>query len=365
MIDANIAAKDPSACLSIDNPKPSPYWLSPNLIMTTKPSDPNDVYPGTNSTSISVSWAAGCTIPSELAVVLDLYIGDPTLPMIPGSASMGTIASPFPTPNGVNISPGQSNVVTSVTWNSSVVPTLTQSVGVNQYHGCLLARVYPFGATPDTGDLTGYPATDPHYAQHNCVVTTASAGTMFKMPINNGNVSRVPITVSVYATPDLKPAPIVLKAIQPGLELVKGYKRIATTALAKPVLDLSIFKVVTATPVSGLKAEPILETPLKAETIAPVAEVKAPMAEVKAPVAPAETLKAPANLVDVAALETETLRLGGITGAAVLPPQHFAKFNFTADLTGATVGDAHVWHISQVTAQGQPYGGLTVVVVIT
>jgi hypothetical protein len=40
-------------------------------------------------------------------------------------------------------------------------------------------------------------------------------------------------------------------------------------------------------------------------------------------------------------------------------------FNFTADLTGAKVGDAHVWNISQVTSTGAPYGGLTVVIVIT
>jgi hypothetical protein len=273
--------------------------------------------------------------------------------MIPGTASFGTISSPFPTPNGVTIVAGQSNAPTSLSWNSSVIPTLTQSLGVNQYHGCLLARVYPLGSTPDTGDLTGYPSSDPHYAQHNCVVTTAATGAMFSLPIRNGNLSRAPLSVAVHATPDLKPSPLVLKAITPGLHLVRGYKRIATTPLPRPVLDLTAFKGVTAKQVE----------PLKAETVVPAAAIKAEHAM------PVETtIKAPIEMTmasNLAALESATLKAGGVAATTLLPPQHFAKFNFSANLQGSTVGDAHVWHISQVTSTGQPYGGLTVVIVVT
>jgi hypothetical protein len=292
--------------------------------MTTKPSDPSDVYPGANSTSVAVSWGAKCSIPDELAVVFDLYIGDPTLPMVPGSASMGTIASPYPTPNGVTITPGQSNVATPVSWNSSVIPTLSQP-----NHGCLLARVYPFGATPDTGDLSGYPSTDPHYAQHNCTVNATEMMEGFKIPIVNGNISLEPILVAMQAVPDLKPNQTVLNSIMGSLRMVKGFKQIATTPLPKVEFDLSPFK--------G-QHESLIEKILEGIDKRVLALIED--------------------------LEGNCKKAGGVSARAVLPPRHFAKFNFIADLRGTKAGDAHILHVSQVNQAGRPYGGLTVVIVV-
>src|SRR5580704_13802112 len=149
MIDTGIQIADSNGCIFADvNPKNSPFYLSPEVIMTTKPADPSDVYPGANSTAVTVTWTKGCTVPgnNDLGIVFDLYAGDPTLPMIPGS-TLDTLTSL----NSITITAGQS-VTTTINWNSGTLPHLTQP-----HHACLLARAYPFGASADTGDLTGFP----------------------------------------------------------------------------------------------------------------------------------------------------------------------------------------------------------------
>jgi hypothetical protein len=327
MNDPSIAAFDPNGCLYIDSPKPSPYYLSPNVIMTTKPADPSDVYPGNNTTSVSVSWKASCTIPNELAVIFDLYIGDPTLPMIPGS-TLGPLATAYPPPNGVNINAGQSNVVTTVgPWNSSAIPHLSQP-----HHACLLARVYPFGATPDTGDLSGYPSSDQHYAQHNCTVNTSDGQGMIKIPIRNGTLAEEPVHVSIQAVPELEPSRVTLDAVLPSLRLIPAFKQVATTPLKRIQLDTTAFRL-------------------------PV-EAQVPRIQETAAIARERT----AIFEDV---EANTLKLGGTPARVILPPKLFTTFDFTADITGAKIGDAHIYHVTQVNAKGQPYGGLTVVIVVT
>src|SRR5580700_6909340 len=98
--------------------------------MTTKPSDPSDVYAGSNTTGVTISWKAACSIPDEVAVVFDLYIGDPTMAMVPGT-TLGTLAAL----TSVSINPGQT-VTTSVgPWDSSTIPHLSQP-----HHACMLAR---------------------------------------------------------------------------------------------------------------------------------------------------------------------------------------------------------------------------------
>jgi len=328
--DSNIAAHDPNGCLFIDTwPKPvwppNPWWLSPDVIMTTKPSDPSDVYPGSNTTSVAISWTpASCTIPSELAIIFDLYIGDPTLPMTPGG-TLGTLASAYPPPNGVPISAGQSNVATTVSWDSSSIPHLSQP-----HHGCLLARVYPFGATPQTGDITDYAEYDQHYAQHNCTVNTSDGGAIIKIPIRNGTLLQGATLVSMHAVPDLAPAKITQDAVLPSLQLHPDFKQLATTPLKKVDFDLSAFKT---------QPLPRLE------------DVQASIGN-----------EARALIED---REAAVRKLGGTPVRTVLPANFFATFNFTADLTGATVGDAHIYHITQLNAAGQHYGAITVVILIT
>ncbi len=333
MNDPNIASADPNGCLYIDNPKPSPYWLSPNVAMDTVALDTSDIYPGNiNYTNVSVTWKGECSIPNQdsglFAVVFDLYVGDPFLGMVPGTSpgQLYGIKTAWPQPNGLTISAGGPAVITKVgTWDPASIPTLSQP-----NHACLLARVYPFGATPDPGTLSGYPSGDLHYGQHNCTIQAAAPKGLFKLPIFNGSLSREPELVAIQAVPDLAPNPTVLNAVMGGLHQIPGFKQIATTPLKSVGLDVSAFK----SPHESLleRIEEWIER-LIMELIRD--------------------------------LEGKAGKAGGTHARVMIPPNFSAKFNFTADLSGATPGDAHIYHISQVNGKGDPWGGLTVAIVIT
>jgi len=326
--DPNIAQFDPNGCLWIDKPTANPYWLSPNVIMTTKPMDPNDVYPGANNCSVTVSWQAGCKFSGtagELnAAVFDLYIGDPFLAMSPPMLSSLASAA---TPGGPNpITAGQLNVATPVgPWDVSTIPHLSQP-----HHACLLARVYPFGATPDTGDLAGYPAEDLHYAQHNCTVNTSDGQGMMRIPIGNGTALGEPQLVVIHAVPDLDPNRKVLDAVLPSLRLIPAFRQIASTPLRNVDFDLSAFRS------SHESLLDQIEDWIEKEVIEIIEH-----------------------------LEGNCRNKHGHSARLVLPPNYFAKFNFIADLSGAKPGDAHIYHVSQINGKGQPYGGLTIALLAT
>jgi len=324
--DPDIAEFDPSGCLWIDKPTASPYWLSPHVIMTTKAMDPSDVYPGGNSCSVTVSWQSECVFSgtaSELNTALfDLYIGDPFLGM--AQSSLGSLTGGAPAQPAITA--GQMNVQTSVgPWDASTIPHLSQP-----HHACLLARVYPLGATPDSGDLSGYPAVDQHYAQHNCTVNTSDGQGMIRLPIGNGTARRKPQLVAIHAVPDLNPNPTVLNAVLPSLKLKPGFKRIATTPLRGVDFDLSAFR----SPHEGLLDK--IKDWIQREAL----EI-------------------------IEALEDDCRKKSGKSARLMLPPNHFAKFNFVADLAGAKPGDAHIYQLSQVNEKGEPYGGLTVAILVT
>jgi hypothetical protein len=325
MNDPNIAAGDPNGCLWIDDPKPSPYWLSPNVIMTTKPMDPSDVYPGGNTSQVTVTWQGGdnCAGAGFQAVLFDLYIGDPFMTMIPGS-TLDTLTSL----QQVKIGSGDtvpSTVPTAGTWDSSGLPHLSQP-----HHACMIARVYPFGVTPDGGDLSGYPSGDLHYAQHNCTVNTSDGQGLLKIQIGNGTLLREPELVAIQAVPDLNPNATVLAAVLPSLKLIPSFKQIATTPLRSVGLNLGAFK---------STHESLLER--------------------------IEEWIEHLILELIRDLEGKAAKAGGAHARIMLPPGLFAKFDFTADLSGAKVGDAHIYHLSQVNSKGEPWGGVTVAIAIT
>lgn len=322
MNDPGIAATDPNGCLYIDSPKPPQYWLSPNVIMTTKPLDPSDVYAGSNSTSVTVTWQGSdlCAKAGFEAVVFDLYIGDPYMAMVPGS-SLDSLATLKP----VTISSGQSIATNVGPWDSSGLPHLSQP-----HHACIIARVYPFGSSPDTGDLSGYPSGDLHYAQHNCTVNTSDGQGLIRIPIGDGTLLREPELVAIQAVPDLKPNATVLAAVLPSLKLIPAFKQIATTPLRKVGLDVSAFK---------SHHESLLDR-IEDWIEGKVREL-------------------------IRDLEGKADKAGGAHARIALPPGLFTKFLFTADLAGAKVGDAHIYHLSQVNRKGQPWGGVTVAIVVT
>lgn len=327
--DMNIAEFDPNGCLWIDNPKPPQYWLSPHVVMTTT-ADPNGVSPGANTTSVTVSWKAECQFAGTAGMLntalFDLYIGDPFIAMAPASMDLLTGTPPGTGPALPAITAGQLNVATSVgPWDSATIPHLSQP-----HHACLLARVYPAGSSPDTGDLSGYPAVDPHYAQHNCTVNTSDGQGLLRIPIVNGTVRRGPQLVAIQAVPDLKPSQAVLDAVMPSLQRIPAFKQIAAAPLPRVDLDFSGFK----SSHEGLLDK--IEDWIEEKVIA-----------------------------IIHALEGDCKNNNGASTRVMLPPNFFGKFDFVADLSGTQQGDAHIYHISQVNEKGEPYGGITVVIVVT
>ncbi|MBZ5621149.1 MAG: hypothetical protein LAQ69_20845 [Acidobacteriia bacterium] len=321
--DLNIQQHDPSGCLFLDKPKPSPFYESTNLIMTTKPADPNNVYLGSNTTQVTATWSGSCSIPGgdSVSVMLDIYIGDPTMPMIPGS----TLFALTPPLNSIAISEGGPPVTyTTPVWDSSKIPHLSQP-----HHACILARVYPDTATPDSGDLTAYPPDDFHYTQHNVYVATADGQGLMRIGINNGTVRREPLMVSIHAVPNLKPSPATLAIVLPSLKLIPTFKQISTTPLRHVEFDLGPFK--------GHQHESLLdriEDWIEREVHQLIRE-----------------------------LERKARTAGGASAQAVLPPGLIAKFNFVADFSGSKPGDAYLYDVTQITGTGQPYGGLLIAIV--
>jgi hypothetical protein len=341
--DPNIYQNDQHGCLSIDTQKPSPYWLSPNVIMTTEPNDPSDIYPGAiNVSQVSVSWQENCTVTAEVqppTIVLDLFVGDPFLGGISESSgyniafetNRNSSGATVPANFQVNITAGQINLPVRVPpsiqnqpdtfWDSANIPTLSQP-----HHACLLARVYPFGTSADPGDLMGYPPTDLHYAQHNCTVDTVDGQGMIRIPITNGTSKREPELVFIQAVPDLNPNKTVLDAVLPSLKRHPAFKKIATTPLRHVAFDVSAFK---------SHHESLLD---KIE----------------------DWIEKEAREI-IEDLEGKCHKAQGATARVALPPGLIAKFDLILDMTGAAPGDAYVCHVSQVNGKAEPLGGVTVV----
>jgi hypothetical protein len=323
-IDTNIQQHDPNGCLYIDKPKPAQWYESSHLIMTTKPSDPNNVYPGPNTTQLSVTLNTDCSLPGgDVSVIIEIYAGDPTMTMIPatpgvaGSGTLDTLQAPIP------INP---STPFTASWDSSGLPHLSQP-----HHACILARVYPDTATPVSGDLTTYPPEDLHYAQHNCTVNTASGQGLIRIPINNGQIGRERRFVSMLINPNLHPSPETLALLLPSLQLVPGFKQIATAPPKNVGIDLGPFK--------GHEHESWLER-LEEWIERHILEL-------------------------IHDLEGKAKSAGGHSTRAILPPNFIGKFDLFADLSGSNKGDAHILNVTQVDGSGQPYGGLTVAIVAT
>jgi hypothetical protein len=153
---------------------------------------------------------------------------------------------------------------------------------------------------------------------------------MFMLPIFNGTVGREPELVTIQAVPDLAPNQTVLDAVMGGMLQIPAFKQIATTPLKSVGLDVSAFK----SPHESLLER--IEEWIEHWVLELIRD-----------------------------LEGKAAGAGGAHARVMLPPNFSAKFNFTADLSGAKPGDAHIYHVSQVNGRGQPYGGLTVAIVIT
>ena len=334
--DPTIAEFDPSNCLYISNEadKAGQYWLSPYLIM--KGADPGLIIPGSaNTTLVNCGWNQGCTFSGDgpaPSAIFDLFITNNGFSLVlePGTTGLTTLVSRQPAVNSAAgfLSPGDEFMNPYGPWDPN-----TKNPAIVNGHECLIARIYPdslkSGNFPSPENIQPYIATDLHYAQHNCWVGPAE-GEFIRLPIGNGNPLREPQLVAIQVVPDINPSPKVLAAVLGGLQAIPGFKQISNKLAPGPVkLD-----------VSGLPRphESLLEK--------------------------IEEWIAKEILELIREMEGKGSKAGGAHARAEIAPNSFGKFIFSVDFTGATPGDAFIYHVSQVNGKGQPYGGATIAVVV-
>ncbi|MBV8899870.1 MAG: hypothetical protein JOY92_07135 [Verrucomicrobia bacterium] len=335
-IDQNIQNSDPNTCLYMEdtsgdggNHTDPTFWLSPDCQMANGPgTDPSFANEGAkNTTSVIIYKKPDCALAGDSsAVVFDLYVCTPSLNIVTptfdptssvqlASSSLAVVTTPGGTPNA-----------NDVTWTPSSNSGDPNGPG----HKCLIARCYPFGATPDQEFLSKYIPEDPHYVQHNLTIGVASQHSPgpHGIKIRTGNGARENETVTIRAVSDFKPSDTVLQAILPSLRAVPGFARIATRPVRHFGLNLDVFK----------NERNCFEEPF-------------------------EYL---AHLVcDVITGLFGKLEHPNIETKVTIRPRFFADFTFSVDASGSNVGDAHIFHLTQADHQGQFQGGLTVAVVTT
>lgn len=352
MSDTGIDSKDPSNCLYMEaNPgdggthnAAGVWWLSPDVVMTGPDPSKANPSPTLNTTNVTVHWK-DCnpfgSVPDDLKIVVfDLYIGDPTLTMIPGWPTAGcNLKSLAVAATVTGIAQAGPPVKTAVNWTASATSGDPDFINGIQ-HKCMVARCYPFGATPDPGAVKGYPAVDAHYAQRNLVVVGVGSkhegGKRF--PIKIGNAGQHAELVRLRAFTDFKPTRQVLDAILPSLKATPGFKQIAPVPLHKISFDLSNL--------GGAK-----------KGIGDIfREVGREVAEIAD--------KVEDGIEKAVTGKDEGPEPQKIEAHVSLAPKVVSTFDFIVDPTGATPGNAHIYHLTQENSKGQPEGGLTVIFVI-
>jgi hypothetical protein len=304
------------------------WWLSPDIKLVGPISGPDKADPGqTNTVTVQFhrkTAASGCTTPSDENTDIELWVGNPSLAMAPNNP-----ASTFKVQSiGVPTPPEGSTTPVVIDW----VPPQGLPADDPQSHGhkCLIARCYPESLIPSAKNF--FVPGDPHVAQHNiCIVPCDAPGQKkqkracgLRLTTLNLNEAEAE-TVTLHAIADLHPDAFVRSVVLPRLEKTPGFRRLAVRRPRSFRFEFTDF----------------------------------PVAEVKDVARPAGCL--PSLLGISRPLGTSSPP--SIEAKVNLRPGQLIHFSFGADLTGAALGDAYIFHLTQTGADGSPEGGLTLVLV--
>ena len=304
-----------------------PWWLSPDVELTGPQSGP-DVADGGQVNPVTVTFhrkpdASGCHFPGDESLNVELWIAGPSLVMAPrvrGSASrVGFIGSPVPPAGGTGTQP------------FDFTPTAGLPAGDPLSPGpkCLVARSYPSSLIPSSSSF--FVPGDPHVAQHNVVVVRCTAGaspprSLCTLKVATLNPAPPPSPpnplrkspVKLRAVQDLRPTRFVRSTMLKRLQLVAGFQRVRTSPLPGGFrFDLS-----------GLSASNVVDHSHSSGPSFPPPP-KPPSFEVRIELAPRLVVQIP----------------------------------FQADLSGAQVGDACLFHLAQFSVADVIEGGLTLAMV--
>jgi hypothetical protein len=298
------------------------WWLSPDIQLTGPTSGPDKADPGAvNPVTVTArrkSDDSNCILPPATeSITIQLWVGNPSLAMAPNNPDSTTLIDSI----GIQlIGPGTSyNQVFNWTPPTGLPPNDPQSPG----HKCLIARSYPDPLTPSATSF--YVPDDQHVAQRNiCIVPCGGPGAARRpgpcgldVTTLNVNPERAE-AVTLRAVADLHPDKHVQRVVLEHLNGTPGFKRIAT---APPV---------------GFEFQ----------------------------------------LDDFPDAKISDRTRSGCLGRLIAPhhrptyeaqirfePKQSTRFTFSADMSRASFGDAYIFHLTQVGADGRDQGGLTVVTV--
>jgi hypothetical protein len=328
-------------CIFI-NPGSPNFWESADITLNAATSHPTLAVFGTNTVEVTVRKTAGCSV--LVPVVIDLFVSKATSggPLPPGvlpnySKQITNVGGVIDTSiNNPNAIPATGQPVT-ITWTIATGTPNTDPDGPG--HRCLVARCYPLGLAPDGSDFHVQQGTaanpgDRHVAQRNiCIVTCSGPGAAmareqaarsceFDVAAANGNLKAAQ-PVTIRAVMNIRPDKGTLDVLLPQLQQIPGFKRIAT----EPMPDLN----------------------LRFQDFPDVKVIKRPSG----------CLSRLLALVGLGTADQPTYEAN-----IQLQPAQLTTYTVVPDFSKSQFGDAHILNLTQVGADQQPQGGLTLVFVV-
>lgn len=299
------------------------WWLSPDIILTGATSGPDKADPGANNTvqvkfHMQAAILNQCVLPAGTeSITAEFWVGTPSLAMTPDNPASTKRIDGI----GSTIPADGATVTKTFVWNppTGLDPADPQSPG----HKCLIARCYPDPLIPSNTSF--FVPDDPHVAQRNiCIVPCGGPGAAKRPGACGLEVATVnpdgkrSQTVTLRAVVDLYPGSLVKKMVLESLGRTRGFNRLATRPPQSFGFELRDFP--------------------------------------------------DAKVTDNSKLGCLGLLFGGKErrnhdAQINLNPGQFTRFDFIADLSGAELGDAYVFHLRQIGADKRDQGGLTVVMV--
>lgn len=289
------------------------WWLSPDIQLTGPASGADKADPGADNTiDVTLHSAAADTCalpPGTESLTMELWVANPSLVMAPNNAASTAFIGGI----GMPLLPGGGSESFQFHWTPAAGLPAGNPEAAG--HKCLIARCY---ADPLIASANGFFAPDDrHVAQHNiCIVpcggpgaVTRPAGCGLDVTTVNPDV-RKPQRTRLRATLDLKPPAFVREVVLKRLKNTKGFGRLATAPPRRFALHVHDF----------------------------------PKAKVTDHTKGGRSGQPPSYEVEI-----------------TLKPAQVIGLRFSADLHGAKLGDAYIFHVTQARPGGRTQGGLTVV----
>ena len=295
------------------------WWLSPDIVLNGPVSGPDKADPGQiNPVEVRFhrkSAESQCSFPGDESLKVELWVGNPSLAMAPNNLASTALVQLMASPVPVEGASGSQ----LFNWipPAGVPPSDPQAPG----HKCLIARSYPDSLIASPTNF--FVPDDPHVAQRNICIVPCDAPGAARRPGPCGlNVSTANLDqkeaqkVTLKVVQDLHPNDFVRKTVLESLRRFPGFKSLATRPASRFAFELREF---------------------------PDVEID-----------------------DRTRLGCLGILAGGKRSYAAtlsLPAAHVTNFNFSADLSGASFGEAHIFHLTQTGPDHRVQGGLTVVLI--